>query len=60
MSYIPACDNCGEYPGHAVSDSIDRLRAGLEAIRDGYGPNHLSKFARDVAAKTLAPKEAKE
>ena len=32
-------------------------RAALEAIRDGYGPNHLSKFARDVAAKALSQME---
>lgn len=33
-----------------------RLREALERVRDGYGPNHLSKFARDIARAALAGK----
>lgn len=32
----------------------DGLREALEAIRDGCGPNHLSKYARDTARSALA------
>ena len=31
-----------------------RLRAALEEIVHGYGPQHLSKYARDVARAALA------
>lgn len=33
---------------------ILRLRKVLEQIRDGYGPDHLSKYARDAAARSLS------
>jgi len=36
---------------------VDVFRDTLRAIRDGYGTNHLSKFARDVATKALSSKE---
>lgn len=31
----------------------DRMRKALVAIDDGYGPNHMSKFARDKANEAL-------
>ena len=31
----------------------DGLREALETIRDGYGPNHLSKFALAIASAAL-------
>lgn len=37
----------------AAAREIERLRAALAAIRDGYGGNHLSKFARVTAAAAL-------
>ena len=33
---------------------ITVLREVLSEIRDGYGPNHGSKYCRDTAAKALA------
>tara|TARA_R110000744_G_scaffold119072_2_gene222206 strand:- start:826 stop:1095 length:270 start_codon:yes stop_codon:yes gene_type:complete len=41
----------------AMAVNAKSPRSALEAIRDGYGPNHLSKFARDVAANALAVME---
>ena len=39
----------------------DGLREALEAIRDGYGPNHLSKFALAIASAALmTPAPAQE
>ena len=32
----------------------DALREALEKIRDGYGPNHLSKFALAIASAALS------
>lgn len=33
------------------------LRDALNRIKDGYGPNHLSKFCRDISCATLQRKE---
>ena len=38
---------------HAPATS-DGLREALETIRDGYGPNHLSKFALAIASAALS------
>lgn len=39
---------------NAAKDAeIARLRAALNKISGGYGPNHLSKYAKDVADATL-------
>ena len=42
----------------AMKANAKSPRAALEAIRDGYGPNHLSKYARDVATNALAAMES--
>jgi len=37
----------------AQSARIAKLEKALADIADGYGPNHMSKFARDTAQKAL-------
>jgi|GEM_PF-4104201 len=36
MTNAPSCDNCGEYPGSAVSEEIESLRAALDSMRGRY------------------------
>lgn len=36
-----------------LAHEVGRLSHVLSTIVDGYGPNHLSKFARDTAKKAL-------
>jgi hypothetical protein len=50
---LSKCDFNRDY----MPENVDHLREALEEIRDGYGPNHLSKFARDVATKALSQME---
>lgn len=38
----------------AAPVSSDAFREALETIRDGYGPNHLSKFALAIASAALS------
>lgn len=40
-----------------LREDNERLREGLEKIADGYGPNHISKYARDIATRALKAKE---
>jgi hypothetical protein len=37
----------------ALEEENKRLREALGKVRDGYGPNHLSKYARDIASAAL-------
>ena len=37
-----------------AAPASDGLREALETIRDGYGPNHLSKFALAIASAALS------
>jgi hypothetical protein len=36
-----------------AADTLARYKDALQRISEGYGPNHLSKYARDIAAYTL-------
>ncbi|AZO29388.1 hypothetical protein [Mesorhizobium sp. M1B.F.Ca.ET.045.04.1.1] len=36
-----------------LREAEKRYREALETIRDGYGPDHLSRFARNVAGHAL-------
>lgn len=38
----------------ALRNRCDKLETALETIRCGYGPNHMSRYARDVAIDVLA------
>jgi len=66
MSSTPHCDNCGEYPGHAVTDEIERLRAELQVIAttpagpSGRSGNEMYFQRRAEAALAMNPKEARE
>lgn len=53
MPTLPA--DCAE-----AADEIERLRKALELVRDGYGPNHLSRYALGVATAALRPTTAEE
>jgi hypothetical protein len=56
--------NCGAEISdlHARLSTLEQsnavMVAALREIEGGYGPNHLSKFARDVAGKALAGQTA--
>jgi hypothetical protein len=42
---------CQRHQTGKLSD--EEMRNALQTILDGYGPNHGSKFCRDVAARAL-------
>ncbi len=56
--YHPGCAVMS-YPPHThddwqrLADKSERLRAALTAIKEGYGPNHGSKFCWKMACSVL-------
>jgi hypothetical protein len=51
--YARAVDDPGKNPPTFWKDRCASLESALEKIDTGYGPNHLSKYARDIAHAAL-------
>jgi len=65
MTNTPSCDNCGEYPGHVVSEEIESLRAALIDIAHGNGMFGLDAqadlaWAMEHAAKAIKQNEGRD